>query len=69
MNIDTVSLVNRVGVGGGLFAFAAEEFATNEASVDVWRGFQCNGTGGFEVKVEQGSVDGVEVRAGCHGMI
>jgi hypothetical protein len=69
MNVDAMSFVDGMSVGGRLFALSAEEFTTNEASVDVWRGFQGDGTGGFEVKVEEGSVDGVEVGAGCHDMI
>ena len=66
MKIDTVPLFYGMSVGGCLFALPAEEFPTDEADVDMWRGFECDGAGGLEVEVEEGSVDGVEVRARCH---
>eukprot|EP00985_Skeletonema_marinoi_P009914 scaffold4672_cov72-Skeletonema_marinoi.AAC.1 len=64
MNIDAMPLLDGMRIRGCLFALAAEEFTADEAPVNVWGGFECDGARGFKVKVEEGAVDGVEVRAG-----
>ena len=64
MNIDTMPFGDGMSIGGCLGTTTTEEFAAGEAAVDVWGGFECYGAGGFEVEVEEGAVDGVEVGTG-----
>ena len=64
MNIHAMPLLDGMRVSGCLFALAAEEFTADEAPVNVWGRFECDGARGFKVKVEEGAVDGVEVWTG-----
>eukprot|EP00956_Cyclotella_meneghiniana_P033283 scaffold94905_cov36-Cyclotella_meneghiniana.AAC.8 len=52
-----------VSVGRGVLRSAPEEFAADEAAVNVRGGFEGDAAVGGEVKVECGAVDAVEVRA------
>ncbi len=77
MDEDEVPFFDGMSVCGGVLALATEKFAAYEASVDVRRGLEGHGAGVFEVEVECGAVDGVEVWADytigvvvlgrCHG--
>ncbi len=57
-------LSDGMGISGCLGPTTTKELTAGEAAVDVWGGFECYGAGGFEVEVEEGAVDGVEVGTG-----
>mmetsp|Transcript_24068 Transcript_24068/g.56550 ORF Transcript_24068/g.56550 Transcript_24068/m.56550 type:complete len:274 (+) Transcript_24068:1015-1836(+) len=64
MDVDGVAGIDAVGVGGGRPSAATEELAADQTTVHVRPGFQGDGARGFEVKVEEGTVDGVQVGTG-----
>ena len=59
VEVDEVSGVDAVSVGRGVLGSAAEEFAADEAGVDVRGGFEGDAAVGGEVEVERGAVDAV----------
>jgi hypothetical protein len=64
MHKDEMAFIDTVRVGRSLLAATSKELATDQAPVDVRTRFKRDRARGLEIKVKNGSIDGIQIRTG-----
>ena len=62
VDVDKMAFIDRVRIGRGLTPSPSEELPADQASIDVGTSLERNGTRRLKVEVQEGSLNGVEIR-------